>query len=121
MKHSVDPMVDCVFKAILGSNEHIDLLLHFINSVCQDDFNSPIMHLTIINPYNEKDFLSDKMSIVDVKACDKTGNIFQIEIQLFVSASLKQRIIHNWAEIYSRQLKEGDSWTQFLSFRNNDI
>lgn len=27
MKYSVDPTVDCVFKAIVGSNEHIDLLL----------------------------------------------------------------------------------------------
>ena len=112
MKHSVDPMVDCVFKAILGSDEHINLLLNFINSVCQDDFQSPISNLTIMNPYNEKDFLTDKMSIVDVKASDDTGNIFQIEIQLFVSNSLKQRMVHNWAEIYSRQLKEGDSWSQ---------
>jgi predicted transposase/invertase (TIGR01784 family) len=110
MKHSVDPMVDCVFKAILGSNEHINLLQNFINSVCQDEFHSPISNLTIINPYNEKDFLTDKMSIVDVKAIDDAGNIFQIEIQLFVSESLKQRMLHNWAEIYSRQLKEGDSW-----------
>jgi len=112
MKHSVDPTVDCVFKAILGSNEHINLLLNFVNSVCQDDFASPITNLTIINPYNEKDFLSDKMSIVDVKANDGAGNIFQIEIQMFVSSSLKQRMVHNWSELYSRQLKEGDSWGQ---------
>ena len=112
MKHSVDPTVDCVFKAILGSNEHINLLLNFVNSVCQDDFTSPITNLTIINPYNEKDFLSDKMSIVDVKANDDAGNIFQIEIQMFVSSSLKQRMVHNWSELYSRQLKEGDSWGQ---------
>ncbi|WP_198262775.1 Rpn family recombination-promoting nuclease/putative transposase [sulfur-oxidizing endosymbiont of Gigantopelta aegis] len=112
MKHSVDPMVDCVFKAILGSNEHINLLLNFINSVCEGELHSPVANLTIINPYNEKDFMTDKMSIVDVKANDDAGNVFQIEIQLFVSNSLKQRMLHNWAEIYSRQLKEGDSWTK---------
>ncbi len=45
-----------------------------------------------------------------IKAHDNLGNIFQIEIQLFVTASLKQRMIHNWAELYSHQLKEGDHW-----------
>ncbi len=73
MKHSVDPTVDCVFKAILGSNEHINLLLNFLNSVCQNDILHPITGLTIINPYNEKEFLTDKMSIVDVKADNKTS------------------------------------------------
>ena len=112
MKHSVDPTVDCVFKAILGSNEHINLLLNFITSVCHDDLISPFTDLTIINPYNEKDFLSDKMSIVDVKAIDGFGNTFQIEIQLFVLGSLKQRMIYNWADLYCHQIKEGDSWSK---------
>ncbi len=66
MKHPVDPTVDCVFKAILGSNEHIDLLLNFVNSVCQNDFIHPITGLTILNPYNDKEFLNAKMSIVDI-------------------------------------------------------
>ena len=110
MKHAIDPTIDCVFKAILGSNEHINLLLNFLNSVCQDDIASPICDITIQNPYNEKEFLSDKLSIIDIKAKDKAGNIFQIEIQMAVPQSLKYRMLHNWAELYSRQLKEGDTW-----------
>ena len=112
MKHAIDPTVDCVFKAILGSNEHINLLLNFLNAICKDDLNSPILNLTIINPYNEKEFLSDKLSIVDVKATDMAGNTFQIEIQMSVPMSLRYRMLHNWAELYSRQLTEGNGWNE---------
>jgi len=112
MKHLIDPTVDCVFKAILGSNKHINLLLNFLNSVCKDDISSPITDLTILNPYNEKEFLLDKMSIIDVKANDKAGNTFQIEIQMSVPKNLKYRMLHNWAELYSRQLNKGDSWNK---------
>jgi len=102
MKHAIDPTIDCVFKAILGSNEHINLLLNFLNSICKDDLSSPISDLTILNPYNEKQFLTDKLSIVDIKANDKAGNTFQIEIQMSVPSSLRHRMLHNWAELYSQ-------------------
>jgi len=112
MKHAIDPTIDCVFKAILGSNEHINLLLNFLNSICIDDLPSPICNLTILNPYNDKEFLMDKLSIVDIKANDKAGNTFQIEIQISVPQSLKYRMLHNWAELYSRQLIQGDTWNE---------
>ncbi len=72
MKHSVDPTVDCVFKAILGPNEHIKLLLNFITSVCHDDLISPITDLTIINPYNEKELeiLRAQLAQKDTKKLD---------------------------------------------------
>ena len=110
MKHAIDPTIDCVFKAILGSNEHINLLLNFLNSICKDDLLSPICDLTILNPYNEKEFISDKLSIVDIKANDKAGHTFQIEIQISVPQSLKYRMLHNWSELYSRQLTQGETW-----------
>jgi chromosome segregation ATPase len=31
MKHRIDPKIDCVFKALLGSEENRNLLLHFLN------------------------------------------------------------------------------------------
>jgi len=110
MKHAIDPTIDCVFKAILGSNKHINLLLNFLNAICKDDLDAPITGLTILNPYNEKEFLSDKLSIVDIKAYDKAGNTFQIEIQMSVPPNLKLRMLHNWAELYARQLTEGETW-----------
>jgi len=33
MKHSIDPKIDCVFKALLGAEANRRLLIHFLNAV----------------------------------------------------------------------------------------
>jgi predicted transposase/invertase (TIGR01784 family) len=110
MKHHIDPKVDCVFKALLGAEENRNLLIHFINAMLGDALELPVYDVEIVNPYNEKEYLNDKLSIVDVKAKDKNGNLYQIEIQLLDRASLKQRIIYTWADLYSQQLSSGQNY-----------
>ncbi len=56
-----------------------DLLIHLLNAVLQAEH--PIVEVTILNPYNEKEFEDDKLSIVDIKAKDSTGALFIIEVQ----------------------------------------
>jgi len=64
----------------------------------------------ILNPYNEREFLDDKLSIVDVKARDGEGRLYQIEIQLLNVADLPARMLYGWADLYSGQLKDGGSY-----------
>ena len=108
MKHQIDPKIDCVFKALLGAENNRNLLVHFLNAIISSDLSAPIDAVEILNPYNEKEFLEDKLSIVNVKARDAQGSIYQIEIQLVSYANLPERILYNWADIYSQQLQSGD-------------
>ena len=110
MKHAIDPKVDCVFKAILGRPSHRQLLCHFINAMLQEVLPQPVVNVHILNPLNLQDYLTDKLSIVDVKASDATGQQFQIEIQLRHHAGLTERIAYGWSDLYSRQLEEGQSY-----------
>ena len=110
MRHAIDPKIDCVFKALLGSEENRNLLIHFLNAFLAQELSEPIVWAEILNPYNEKEFLSDKLSIVDVKAQDSHERIYQIEIQLTSYSHLPARIIYNWADIYSRQLQSGQGY-----------
>ncbi len=112
MKHRIDPKVDCVFKAILGAEQNRNLLIHFLNAILHDELPSPISHVDILNPYNDKEFFTDKLSIVDVKARDDIGRLYQIEIQLISSVYLPERIAYNWADIYSHQLQSGQSYIE---------
>ena len=52
MKHRIDPKIDCVFKALLGSVENRNLLVHFLNAVLVDDLTSPITDADKLNPNN---------------------------------------------------------------------
>ena len=112
MKHQIDPKIDCVFKALLGSEDNLNLLVHFLNAIIGSELAMPLATVDIINPYNDKEYLEDKLSIVDVKARDSSGNIYQIEIQLVNFANIKERILYNWADIYSQQLQNGEGYYQ---------
>ena len=95
---------------LLGSEENRNLLIHFLNAFLAQELSEPIVWVEIMNPYNEKEFLSDKLSIVDVKAQDSHERIYQIEIQLTSYSHLPARIIYNWADIYSQQLQSGQGY-----------
>lgn len=112
MKHPIDPRVDCVFKALLGADENRNLLVHFLNAFLAQELSEPLVSVDILNPYNDKEFLTDKLSIVDVKAADSQGRIYQIEIQLTSYLHLPARILYNWADIFSGQLKSGEDYKQ---------
>ena len=94
MKHKIDPKIDCVFKALLGAEDNRNLLVHFLNAIIGSDIAAPLTNVDILNPYNDKEFLEDKLSIVDVKAKDSDDNIYQIEIQLVSYANLPARILY---------------------------
>jgi predicted transposase/invertase (TIGR01784 family) len=111
MKHNIDPKVDCVFKALLGKEENSNLLVHFLNAVLGAELSEPIVSVVIINPYNDKEFLDDKLTIVDVKANDQSGRIYQIEVQLAYYSDLPARMVYTWGDIYCKQLKSGDDFT----------
>jgi predicted transposase/invertase (TIGR01784 family) len=111
MKPIIDPKVDCVFKAILGSEEHKALLVHFLNAVLARDPGIRIRSVELLNPYNEREFETAKLSVVDVKARDDAGRWYQIEIQLALHAGLTARMLYTWSTIYHNQLRKGAAFT----------
>ncbi|XZE22729.1 Rpn family recombination-promoting nuclease/putative transposase [Pirellulaceae bacterium SH449] len=59
-----------------------------------------------------QDFYEDKLSVLDIKAVDQDGNIYDIEMQLEVHLGLIQRIVFYGCELYSGQLKSGDDYSK---------
>ncbi len=108
LKHKINPMVDCVFKAILGSVLRPHLLKHFLNGILKP--KSPIVKVVILNPYNEKEYKKDKLTIVDIKATDEHDNVYQIEVQLKVYPYIPVRMLHTWSDVFTKQADEGDSF-----------
>jgi len=101
----IDPTVDCVFQTLLGSEANLNLLRHFLSSMVP--FPDPIEALTLLNPYNPKQFREDKYGIVDVKARDELKRIYQIEIQTTLRAGLPSRMVYHQAKICATSLSEG--------------
>ncbi len=110
MKYFIDPTIDCVFKKILGAIGREKLLMNFVNSVLKPKVL--ITRIVVQNPYNDKDYEEDKLSIVDIKAQDENGVTYQIEVQVATPAFLANRMLCNWGDIYQGQLVEGVGFAQ---------
>jgi predicted transposase/invertase (TIGR01784 family) len=111
MKPHIDPKVDCVFKAMLGKEDNTALLIHFLNAVLHRNAGDLLQEVVILNPYNERDFASDKLSVVDIKARDEQGRSYQIEIQLALHPGFSSRILYTWSTIYHGLLRKGEQFT----------
>ena len=108
MRNLIDPRVDVVFKAILGDPRHKDLLIHFLNAVIKPEVR--IDDVEILNPYGLKEQLTDKLTVVDIRARDQAGRIFQIEVQLSMTGALRSRMLYVWADLLDGQLVEGEDY-----------
>ena len=86
--------------------------MHFLNAILAQELPAPLVGVAILNPYNERGLRADKLSIVDIKARDDQGRLYQIEIQLLGIPNLPARILYGWAELYRQQLQRGQDYDQ---------
>jgi len=105
----ITPRVDIAFKKIFGIEENKDLLISLINSIVSKD--DQVIDVTLLNPYNLKNFANDKLSILDIKAKGHTGKHYNIEIQISDEADYDKRALYYWAKLYIDQLKTGGKFS----------
>ena len=106
----IDPLVDCVFKAVFGHPDHTHLLVSLLESVLRPE--RPLRGVTVLNPFSERDFWSDKLVVLDVKAEDDQGRVYQVEVQVARHAALAHRMLYTWTRDYRDQLGEGERWAR---------
>ncbi len=106
----IDPKVDIAFKKVFGTEAWPNLTMSLINAVLQGGPLQPLTWLELLNPYTEKMAPDDKLSILDVKARDDQGRLFNIEMQMVANKSLPERILYYWSNLYSQQLMVGEDY-----------
>ena len=106
----ISPRVDLAFKIIFGVEEIKDLLISLINSIVGAE--DQVSEVTLLNPYNPKNFKTDKLSILDIKATNQDGKRFNIEIQISDEADYDKRALYYWAKIYTEQLKVAEDYSK---------
>ena len=105
----LNPRVDLAFKKFFGTEENKDLLISLINSLVAPE--DQVVDIEILNPYNSRNFVRDKQSILDIKAKDSLGNYYDIEMQICNEGDYEERALLCQAKLYADQLKAGDPYT----------
>jgi predicted transposase/invertase (TIGR01784 family) len=110
MKPQTDPKVDYAFKHVFGREQSKPALMSLLDAVLQPAAGQKITSLDLLNPFNEKEAIDDKLSVLDIKARDQSGRQFNVEMQMLGYGAFRQRVLYYWSKLYQAQLKDGDDY-----------
>jgi predicted transposase/invertase (TIGR01784 family) len=108
----VTPTVDYAFKHLFGRESTRPLLINVLDSVLEPAPEHRIRDLELLNPFNPKEDLDDKLSILDIKARDQSGRQFNVEMQMLAFRHYEKRILYYATKLHQAQLHEGEDYQQ---------
>lgn len=106
----VDMTNDIAFRKIFGNENKKIILISFLNAVLKLEGNSHIVDVEILNPYQLPIIKNLKASIIDVRARDKQGNTYIVEMQVSEPDGLDKRLLYYVSKDYSRQIDSGQQY-----------
>ena len=117
---------DIAFRKIFGNSRKSITLISFLNAVLELEGDGRIRSLTFLNPYMLPRLSQEKSSIIDVRAIDKRGNRFVVEMQVASKKGFKQRVQYYAARDFSMQIDSGEDYpklkpTYFIGIVNFSI
>jgi predicted transposase/invertase (TIGR01784 family) len=101
---------DMAFRKIFGNGAKTEILTSFLNAVLKLEGNKKMASVTIQNPYQVPIVLGAKSTILDVKAKDKAGNEYIVEMQLTDKIGFAKRVVYYSAKSYAAQLSVGEDY-----------
>lgn len=105
-----NPKNDIAFKKIFGDENKTEILISFLNAVLDLNGEKEITHITILNPYQAPKLQDLKFTTLDVRATDKRGINFIVEMQVKRLPGLKKRFVYYVSQAYSSQIKRGEDY-----------
>ena len=106
----IDPRVDIVFKKLFGSPDHPAITLSFVNGILEAARLPRAVSLRVENPFRLADFRGGKSSELDILYTNELGTEIQLEMQIESHTGIARRMIHNWTQLYGRQLEQGQDY-----------
>jgi predicted transposase/invertase (TIGR01784 family) len=90
----IEPTVDYASKYLFGRESTKPILIDVLNEIRQLSPGKRIEEIELLNPFNPKETSGDKLSIMDIRARDQTGRMFNIEMQLSAYLFYEKRILY---------------------------
>lgn len=107
-----DPKNDIAFKKIFGNEQHKNILISFLNSVLDFQNEKTIVEVELANPYQVPRIPELKETILDIKATNKNGENFIVEMQKKDLGDFTKRSLYYTSKAYIAQLPKGNDYTR---------
>lgn len=108
----VDVTNDIAFRKIFGNENKKISLISFLNAAINFPNGNKITEVDILTPYQLSKLSGGKSTIVDVKAKDKNGNTFIVEMQIADSEFFHKRILYYTSQSYTSQIAKGKDYSK---------
>ena len=106
-----DPKNDLAFKKIFGNENHKNILISFLNAVLDFQGERSIVDVSLANPYQVPKIPELKETILDIKAYNKEGDSFIVEMQKKDLGDFTKRSLYYTSKAYVAQLPKGQDYT----------
>ena len=101
------PTNDYVFKRIFGHKGNEEITKGLISAILKREIKEvDLSQSTIL----DKDIMSDKIGILDVKAVIDDGVVCDIEMQVTSIKDIEKRMLLYWTNMYRAGIKEGEKY-----------
>jgi predicted transposase/invertase (TIGR01784 family) len=105
-----DPKTDFVFKRIFGAEARKPLLIALLNHLLELEGEHRILDVQHLSGEQHADVPELKLSIVDVKCTDASGQRFVVEMQVLKVEGFEKRVVYNASKAYVMQLRTADEY-----------
>ena len=106
----VDVKNGVAFRKIFGNENKTTILISFLNAVLKLEGDKKIKEVSIANPYQLPRVAGEKASIIDVRAIDKKGRQFVVEMQIADVDGFDKRVQYYTCRDYSMQIDRGEKY-----------
>lgn len=101
---------DIAFRKLFTNETKTEILISFLNAVLKLEGRKQITWVDVSNPYQVPIVIGGKSTILDVKAKDREGNEYIVEMQVTDKVSFPQRVLYYSAKSYASQLDIGEDF-----------
>ena len=102
---------DYAFKRVFGTEENKDVLQDLLECILDIPPES-IVGLELLDKEFQKELLSEKLGILDIKLRLKDGTFVDIEIQNRWYFDFPERTLYYWSKMYNENIKQGQDYTK---------
>ena len=107
-----DPKNDLAFKKIFGDENKKEILISLLNAILDFQNDKLIVDVTIANPYQVPKIPDLKETILDIKAKNKNGDEFIVEMQKKHLGDFAKRSLYYTSKAYISQLSKGADYSK---------
>ncbi|MDR0669774.1 MAG: Rpn family recombination-promoting nuclease/putative transposase [Treponema sp.] len=107
------PKVDVAFKLLFGDESSKDILADFLKAALPELAQEEFVELTIVDPHLKREFIDDKLEILDVKVRTAGGKSIDIDIQVCAMPEMRSRTTYYLANMITEQIGKGGYYSEW--------